>query len=505
MFITLQFPLADKRRFLEIDTGQLSAPPWPLADPNRHFIRSVGPIRRRRRGFPGGWPGEGLLCNAKGAFKFVPPDDCAEAERQLLTPAFRRYYAGGNSRWAGAVARIDTGFQVAEKAFRELQPRGRVRVNHFQELARSCLALRVVVPGQENGRRELVTAGPALAQRLLQVTTNTKYPAADMCDWWIEAGTPLILIEAAYQPYFSASLDALERAWISADRDADPVAAHYLSQVEHRGYTVPVWIVLHDPAADPGVLRNLRIHLWRLHNEREVLKLVLASCIIERRLSPAGSETLRDYLAKQSDRLRKSRSEGFTQRNLIDYAYRLDNLVNEDDIPTLKELLDSIGPGMSASVMPIAVPVRQDAPGVFQIKNAVFLENGNMIVEDNSQIIGNVENAGAIVGGKAKVSGGNFQGSGTQLVGSLSDADLAQLTKELSSLRAELRSRATEVEQDQAVGALATAEQAAGEGDRTALVNALKTLRKAGGWVLSVAKEIGVSLAAEVIKSSLGI
>ena len=232
-----------------------------------------------------------------------------------------------------------------------------------------------------------------------------------------------------------------------------------------------------------------------------MLRLFLALCI-EEKLAPTKSDALRDYLAKQSDRLRRRRTEGFSQRDLIDYAYQLDDLVNQYDIAKLKSIMESLGPGISASVMPI---VRQGQPQV-PLGNfppmVIYLESGNLMIEDKSQRIGTVENAGAIVGGAAQISGGNFQGSISQAAAIVAEMDLAKLAAELSILREELQSKGTEVEHYQALTEVATAEKAAREGNRSAVISALG---KAGSWVLSAATQIGATLAAEVIKASMGL
>jgi hypothetical protein len=504
MFITLQFPLADSRHFVNSYTGRLGAPPWPLADPARHFVRSVGPVRSRRPGFTDDWPGEDLPCDAKGAVKFAIPGG-AQIETSYrivqLKPAFRRYFAGGNSRWAGAVARIDVGFSVIEKRIQAGNRNEGLSISYFKDIALSCLASPVIVPGQTDGYRELVTVGSALARRMLRATTSTIAPPERTENWWITPGCPLVLIEANYHSSIPEPLAALDRAWKSSLRDTDPIAAHYFLTVRRHGVTVPVWTVLHDPDADRAALRNLRIHLWRLHNEREVLKSILALCL-EERLTPAKNDKLRDYLARQSDRLRRSRTEGFIQRDLIDYAYQLDDLINKTDISKLKEIIDTLGPGVTASVMPVVLPNHRKVQLESQPHTLIYLESGNMMIEDKSQRIGTVGSAGAIVGGAAQVSGGSFQGSGTQMAAVAAEADLSKLAEELSILRNELRKLAKDVDQDLAVANVAVAEKAAGEGNRAAVIGALS---KAGNWVLSVATQIGTTLAAEVIKASMGI
>lgn len=81
--------------------------------------------------------------------------------------------------------------------------------------------------------------------------------------------------------------------------------------------------------------------------------------------------------------------------------------------------------------------------------------------------------------------------------------NLQQLAEELATLRTHLLKDALDADRSVAVGAIASAEIAAKEGDSSKVAMALSALGKAGLWVLGVAKEIGVSLAAEVLKRSV--
>jgi len=80
--------------------------------------------------------------------------------------------------------------------------------------------------------------------------------------------------------------------------------------------------------------------------------------------------------------------------------------------------------------------------------------------------------------------------------------DLNELEKELSTLRNSLRNEANTAEHDSSIGAVAKAEIAASEGNGS---ETLKQLKNAGKWALSVAEKIGTNVAAQAIKSSLGI
>jgi hypothetical protein len=86
-----------------------------------------------------------------------------------------------------------------------------------------------------------------------------------------------------------------------------------------------------------------------------------------------------------------------------------------------------------------------------------------------------------------------------QAAGSISLTDLAQ---QLSLLRTQLRSHATTAEQDAAVGAVASAEMAARNGDGP---KAFQHLRDAGKWTLDIAIKLGTEVAAAAIRQSLGL
>ncbi|OHA09327.1 MAG: hypothetical protein A3A44_03425 [Candidatus Sungbacteria bacterium RIFCSPLOWO2_01_FULL_60_25] len=79
--------------------------------------------------------------------------------------------------------------------------------------------------------------------------------------------------------------------------------------------------------------------------------------------------------------------------------------------------------------------------------------------------------------------------------------DLRQVAGELAKLRSVLKSEAVTLEQDVAVGAIAEAEVAAKEGNGGRMLAAAK---RAGVWALERAQDIGTSVAADVIKKSLG-
>lgn len=89
-----------------------------------------------------------------------------------------------------------------------------------------------------------------------------------------------------------------------------------------------------------------------------------------------------------------------------------------------------------------------------------------------------------------------------QSLAAVRGVDLGALAPELATLRKALKDRSRNIEHDEAIGHVATAEKAAKKGDRAGVVAALKA---AGKWVLNVAKDIGVPVAVEVLKRVSGI
>jgi hypothetical protein len=105
--------------------------------------------------------------------------------------------------------------------------------------------------------------------------------------------------------------------------------------------------------------------------------------------------------------------------------------------------------------------------------------------------------AGAM-GPNAKASNMTFQQIWQQ---SQSDIDLPALAQELGTLRRAMRKEADEPSHDKAVAEVGAAEEAAQKADGPSVV---KHLKNAGKWALDVATKIGVNVATEALKKSLG-
>jgi hypothetical protein len=107
--------------------------------------------------------------------------------------------------------------------------------------------------------------------------------------------------------------------------------------------------------------------------------------------------------------------------------------------------------------------------------------------------------SGGIQGIVGDNNSGNTVNQSNQL---LQQFDMDAIKKQLELLRFEAKKLAESGEHDEQIGAIASAEKAAIEGDRSKVV---ENLKKLGKWTFDVATRIGTTLLASVIKEAAGL
>lgn len=124
------------------------------------------------------------------------------------------------------------------------------------------------------------------------------------------------------------------------------------------------------------------------------------------------------------------------------------------------------------------------------------IEGGYHVSSDQFNI-SNVSGQIGAIGANAKTEGNTFSQLWTQAA---SGIELPTLASELALLRAELRKLATDVEHDQAVASVGSAEVAAKNNDGAGV---LKHLKAAGKWALDTATTIGTQVAVKAIENAI--
>ena len=142
------------------------------------------------------------------------------------------------------------------------------------------------------------------------------YPPA----WWVRPGNALALIEG--RPDELAALPDSAREVALAQKG---LTLHHI-RFERRDGSARAWLVQVDDSAKRSELYDIRLHLFRLHAERECLRLILDA--LEKELiplpgDPAAAGELEYYLEGATGFLERGKVYGHNQSALLETAYGL--------------------------------------------------------------------------------------------------------------------------------------------------------------------------------------
>lgn len=336
MFQLLLHPIADLRPLLPPeDTLRLVRPMWPTPTALRDFVRSSGAVRPRLQGGVDDWAGEDNFADASHTLRL--PD---RLRQQMLgqdvfassvSHVFRRFYS------SGTVSRYEIGFRVTRSASSLLASQDTARL-----LAATCtvpVRLRRTADAQTV---PLLKAGKGLARHCLAASTDWKLHQEPQ-PWWVVAGQPALFVE--YGARDVMALPPHARA-VSSARVGAEVLHH--AWLEIAGQRLSTWLLRNDdPAANRDELRKLRIHLLRLHTERECLRSVLeASTRGDIGQGLAQAAVLKAYLEATLPLMTRPVSHGVEQSQLLEVARSAWDVVQ----PGAGVSLDHMGQGVANRV-----------------------------------------------------------------------------------------------------------------------------------------------------------
>ncbi|WP_194791905.1 hypothetical protein [Pseudomonas sp. UFMG81] len=313
MFLTLQHPFTDMRRFLGAESARLHRPLWPLAEAQKDFVRASGLVRFRRKGGLDEWAGEESYSDANRALTF--PDHLrhlAIGNDHLgasIGHALRRYYSDGG------LARLEVGLR-----FTPYSVTGNSSAFDRFRLLRELLELPVSVTGK--GLRcetlGLVQAGDMLAQHYLFASTRVK---ASSQAWWFSAGAPSIVLD--YDRLIDEHLIPLPPhiSQVLELPDLEVTVSHAWLQIGKQ--QCAAWFIARGNRHREEV-RKLRMHLTRLHTERECLRTVISHAQEGGKLDwvkqTERAETLQHYLNNAIRAIERPMRFGFEQSVLLSAA-----------------------------------------------------------------------------------------------------------------------------------------------------------------------------------------
>lgn len=378
MLITIQFPFADTRAFINSETNRLPYPTWPLPEVNKEFIRTSGVVSYRVAGGLKSWPSEEVYCDARRSLRFEPPlgrQHMGYSGKSVsLICRFRRFLFDGE-----AVARVEVGLEVPSNS--PIFKNGRLiaDANPFPfseqdslDLIGAYLSIPVRIPSAEGlpVSGELFASGRHLASHYLRSTTRrVGGNLASTEDWWLSAGMPLLVIEyqgdeVGYPPKYAREVELPSPGRPLCVLEDEPGEIHelpkkyaqslerlehflrglYYCNIERAGKRLGVWFMaLYGD--DRDLIRRLRLHLFRVHAERECLKQVLR-LIVRDKLQPGvrtpSSDRLQHYLQDSMRLLSRGVRYGLPQSMILEEAQKAEDLVSPGERATLLAQLSKI-------------------------------------------------------------------------------------------------------------------------------------------------------------------
>lgn len=418
LFVVVQFPFADLRSLIGPASGRLDRPSWPLVEPRVDFVRSFGQISPRMRGGVAEWAGEEVFCRANSAVRF--PNHLRKLQLGVAPLAanidrvFRRFNSDGT------VARFEACLQLAflpqETATNEASP---LSDNHVDQLLRQCTELPSRIRGANGEWQTLPLIGCAglLAKQYLRATTNRK-SAVTTQPWWFSCGSPTMLVESVQPQRLPLPRNAqliLETGNVSV----------FHSWRKHGTAQFGLWF-LQSQAPDKDVLRRLRIHLLRLHAERECLRQIITLILrrtFEYSASVESSELTQQYLNEAIRAVERGERGSFNLSTLLDAA---------------RQAVEGASPGANATLLrmrrQIAEKVRRF---IEQSERAPRIVNiGEQM--NNSIQIGNVSITGDFNVVTAQNIRDSFNKASTPGISNALKEKLQALTVEVSKLAAQL-------------------------------------------------------------------
>jgi hypothetical protein len=334
MLVTTQFPFADLRPFVGDSTRRLLTPDWPTPRAGTDFVRLLGQVRDRRRGGVKEWPGEHIFCEAARGIRFDPSfsgKTTIGARRRYC--AFRRFYADG-----AGFARVDIGV-----AFSGKEP---WTMKELLSALHDAASLPVAIGrGAQTVRAELLKAGPSLARLVLSATTSRQADGDFTAPgWWFAPCEPMMLIEQA------ADVDGVPvpPTFTRAAHTSESGVELSYGRLELGGRPIGVWHLGVQASADPNYRRRLRIHLLRLHAQREVVKEVLRAIHTGRlavvRTKPEDlpehpSNRLQSFLHETIRQMEQKAYSGLPQSELLRAAEEIQDSMTEGERTAILERL----------------------------------------------------------------------------------------------------------------------------------------------------------------------
>jgi len=367
MLLTIQFPFADLRGFLDV-ADRLSKPTWPIPTPDDEFVRFFGAVRFRRHGGLNGWVGENELCEADRFLKLIycPKIRDTYSGNDIPTRiAFRRLYFDGlavGKFELGISSKTHTSIRLSKQAVKDL-------VNSFLNLP-----VRLRKSGSDYKNCILGHSAQYLAQLYCHATTKSLDDSKMSTNFiMVRPGIPLLFLDC------QGKEDITVPYWARKVESKDYGFDLYNCLVPFHGRNFRLWIFYNysHSAFHIEIARRLRIYLLRLNAEHECLRLVLRNVIFN--IIQVQPRT------NQSDNLQYYLNEATRRIGMLD-SISSNNF--EDEICEIaRESINTINPGQRDALIDVLkrIDIRRNI--LKKVENYVNKLGNITIIENIEEVV----------------------------------------------------------------------------------------------------------------------
>ena len=426
MLMVFHFPFADSRSFLPVSTTHIVPfPDWKGAQPGKDFVREFGGMRYRLGGGIKEWPSEEFFCAAYRAVR-LPTNLSALMGGfgwQGGKCAFRRLLSNGNG-----VTRVEIGLSLDERSFFQVPGEELVR------LVCRALSIEVRVPAIPDRCRTLKLGQSmgALAKHYLTSTTRRNAGAGFQSQqWWVTPGEPLVFIQLR-----DAEVDPVPKTFHRI-----PLAQRgelFHTRVFYQGQYFGLWVVNGKTKEDPDYIRRVRLHLFRLHAERQCLKWIMRRITEQKLPVPLHEQTgdpLQQFLNNASGLLVRNQVYGLPISPMLQSIQSFDELVSEGERTTLITQLSGIRPNILRNIRE-CTETSLNVGGVINYYLNAGIIQGQMSKEGDT-IMNQFNTTGNTVTGNLVVAA-SIKNSSIMIQGSTASNELKTGLKELTDAVAKM-------------------------------------------------------------------
>ena len=288
MFLTIQFPLFDKR-YLLADSNRAEKPNWPK--PEQHEkVRYFGEILERTKKYEGPWDDEKRYCDARSVLNFcgTGAEHFFRHLQQSVFDAritFRRFQSDGK-----CLSKFEVGFNDRFESTIDKNALNNVKIKDlvFEHIKKYLLTpIKVRVGNKLSSFIPLVDAAKQLSTAAYWATTkdNRTFAAKDM-QGRMEHCEPALLVQLDSDQIDFSQAEDIQR--IDMPELADESIQLYYQTIPYKigryNYHIKTWVIClpkniyTDPQSKNdyhfynNTLRYLRINLLRIHVETVIQK-----------------------------------------------------------------------------------------------------------------------------------------------------------------------------------------------------------------------------------------